>query len=259
MLRGCVAVRVLILPAPVVNTCIGEGALRFPAQSVFSSAGVGVDHIGVTRTAFNDSIGDVAICGTFRRGDYFAHGGPHACPKIYGVACRDLGQCVYGSDMAVSEIAHMDVVTHTSAVWGSVIVAINAYLVTHTDRDLHDIGHQIVWRAHRVFTNERTWVSPTRIEVAQVYALERRRGGGIIDDLFDHDLGVPVRVDWSNYGILVEWAGLVRVVHGCGLGKHNAVHIGLFHGLEEADAAGDIGLVVAQRFGYRLGDGFKPS
>ena len=65
MLRACVALWVLILPAPVINTRIGQGALCFPAQLLFGSAGVGVADIAITWPAFDNTMGDVAVSCTF--------------------------------------------------------------------------------------------------------------------------------------------------------------------------------------------------
>ncbi len=73
MLRACVALRVLILPAPVVNACIGERALRLPAQKVFGSPRIGKGCADVPGATFDDAMGDLSVRGPLGSGEYLVH------------------------------------------------------------------------------------------------------------------------------------------------------------------------------------------
>ena len=67
----------------------------------------------------------------------------------------------------------MDVIAYASAVGSGVVVAKDQDFVPHADGDLHDIWHEIVWRADGVFADQPTGVGTDGVEVSQVDGLKR--------------------------------------------------------------------------------------
>ncbi len=69
--------------------------------------------------------------------------------------------------MAAGQVHHVDVVTHTGAVRGGIVVAKDVYLFQLAHGHLGDVGHQVVGDAVGVLADEAGLMGTNGVEVAQ--------------------------------------------------------------------------------------------
>lgn len=81
----------------------------------------------------------------------------------------------------------------------------------------------------------------------------------IAEDFFDGEFGPAVRIDDANADshILGVLDGSLLAIDTGGGREDDFLDAVGFHGIEEIDGTIDVGLVVAERLGDRLGDGFE--
>lgn len=72
-----------------------------------------------------------------------------------------------GTDMSCRLVANMDVITHSGAVWGIVVVAKHAELLSLAHSHLGDVWHQVVWDSVRVLAYLTALVGSDWVEIAQ--------------------------------------------------------------------------------------------
>ena len=110
---------------------------------------------------------------------------------------------VEGSKMAFRQVSHVDIVAHTCAVSGVVIVSEDSKVWKLATSDPLNVGHQVVWNALRVFTNESTFVRTNRIKIAKTNGAKIFIAVSVVlQDNFNHRFSLAIRV--AN----------VRIVHG---------------------------------------------
>ncbi|MNT40549.1 hypothetical protein D3C72_1768700 [compost metagenome] len=73
---------------------------------------------------------------------------------------------VHRRQVALSNIHHVNVITHAGAVFGRVIAAEHAQAFTLANSDLRDIRQQVIGNAAGIFTNQPRLMGAYRVEVA---------------------------------------------------------------------------------------------
>ncbi len=103
--------------------------------------------------------------------------------------------------MAAGQIAHVDVVAHTGAVRGGVVVAEDLNLFQLAHGHLGDVGHQVVGDAVGVLADEAGLMGADGVEVTQ--QADVQAGVGLADihkDPLDDRLGRTIGVGGGALG-----------------------------------------------------------
>lgn len=104
--------------------------------------------------------------------------------------------------MPTSQIHHVDVVAHTGAIGGCIVIAKDRKLATHAARHLADKGHQVIGYAKRVFANLTTGVGTHGVEIAQAcHPPERVYSSQVRQYVLNHQLALAIRVGGAARGI----------------------------------------------------------
>ena len=77
-----------------------------------------------------------------------------------------------GGEMTFREVYYMDVITEAGAVLGFVVITEDVEFRELASGNLHDIGHEVVWDAVRVFAEKTGVVVADRVKVAESDDLE---------------------------------------------------------------------------------------
>jgi hypothetical protein len=250
---------VAALPAPGVAAHVGEGVSGLPAEDVFRLGGVGVDGGEVARAARADHVGDGHAVDLGEGLDHVEHAVADAGAEVEDLAARVVIGVVDGGEVAVGQVADVDVVAHAGAVGRVVVVAEDGQARQLADRDLRDVGHEVVGDAVRVLADEAGLVRAHGVEVAQQHDAEAGVGlAGAHEDLLDHELrpAVGVRAAAGLRG-LREGRGLVAVDRRGG-GEHELMAAEAGHRLEHGHGRVEIRAVVQKGLGHRLAHGLEP-
>ncbi|KAG1648410.1 hypothetical protein GQR58_029859 [Nymphon striatum] len=175
------------------------------------------------RTADN-LMRNCVIGGSFGGGQDLVNRGANAGAQVDGFDAVHVHDCFDRGDVAIGQIAHVDVVADGRAVGGVVVVAEDLERVAAANGDLHDERHEVVWFADRVFADQAARVGADRVEVAQVDRGQLAVFGDVADDLFDHELGAAVGIDCrliraADIGGVVVQGLLGRFAHGLEAGE----------------------------------------
>ena len=162
-------------------------------------------------------------------------------------------------DVPGREVLDVDVVAHAGAVGGRVVVAEDPEAVEPADRDLGEVGHEVVRDVGRVLAERPRGVRTDRVEVAQQRHPPRRVGErDVAQHLLLHHLGPAVGVGRRGRQVLVHRHRGVGAVDRRGGGEDEPAHPVPAHGAHEREGRAEVVLVVLQRLGDRLADGLEP-
>ena len=125
-------------------------------------------------------------------------------------------QIVDRCEVALGKVGYMDIVAHTCAIVGIIVIPENLQLVQPANRHAGNIGHEVVRNPHRVFTNLARFMRTNRVEVSQKHRPFCRVGcGPVADDLLDKELGPAIGVCRLQRMRLVIWQILRCAIDGC--------------------------------------------
>ena len=135
--------------------------------------------------------------------------------------------------VALCEVLHMDVVTHTGAIWGCEIMAVYVKMWSQPGRHLRQQRHQVVRCAQRGFPDQTAGMCAHGVEVAQhaylpaVIGPAQRR-----QHVFAHQFAVAVGVSVAAWKVFGD-GHTRRVTIDCGAARKNqGSAIGRPHGLQ---------------------------
>ena len=98
-------------------------------------------------------------------------------------------------NVALRQIADVDIVAYTGAVRRIIVIAKNLNFRQFSGGNLGDIGHQIVWNITRIFANHRAFIGAYRVEVTQHTTCPARVGFAHgFDHFFANEFRETVRV-----------------------------------------------------------------
>lgn len=271
--RGlAVALGVVADPPPKVLAGVLHLPLRLPVQLLVGQARVGRQVEHVTLPPLDDIVGQVATHDLAERLDHLEHRGATAGAQVPRLdAGLVLAQVVESDQMALGEVAHVNVVADGGAITGGVIVAEDEEFLALAGGDLSQQREQVVRNALGVLTHDAARVGAAGVEVAQVGTVPLRVGLAsllevvslgrdvVLDDTLDHRLRAAVGVGRADGAVLwdgnhVGEACRVAVDGGRG-GEDDVGDIVLGHGAHQADAAADIDAVVLEWDLARLANG----
>src|SRR5699024_194325 len=122
-ISGCVAVRVVLLPAPVVGAHGVDAAFCLPAERFHGVGGDGVAGGGVTGTAIGHCAGDFLTAGFTEGVDHVEHAVALAGAEVGGNQAATGLQHVECVEVALCQVHDVNVVAHAGAVGGGVVAA----------------------------------------------------------------------------------------------------------------------------------------
>src|SRR5262249_34348071 len=131
-----VAVRTLFAPFPcAAHDALQVGELRLPPEFFFDFFGTGHQHRRVARAAQRFFGGNGMVGYSTNRLDHFAHTETLAVAQVVDEAIFFL-ECFQHEQVSVGQVAHMNVIADTGAVWRRVVGAKNRELVSRSERHL---------------------------------------------------------------------------------------------------------------------------
>lgn len=252
-----VSLRIVLLPAPVIRADFPKPPARLPVKQCFGVGGIGVALGNVAGTAFGNAIRDRFAAGRAERLDHIQHAVANAGAQVAGdqVVLIQRAEC---GQVALGQIHHVDIVAHAGAIAGGVVVAVDAQFFQLAHCHLGNERHQVVGDAVRVLTDLAAFVGAGGIEVAQDGDAPVRLGTvQVAQHVFDVQLARAVGVGGAEREVFANrHAGRVAV-DGGRRAEHDAGDVGALHGLQQAQAAEDVVVVVVERFSNRFADGFE--
>ena len=93
------------------------------------------------------------------------------------------------SEVSLSQIDNVDIVPDSGSIAGRIVIAEDPEPLKATDRDLRDIGEEVVWDPSWIFPQLAGGVRSNRIKVSEERDAPVRFGPLQVDqDIFDHEL-----------------------------------------------------------------------
>ena len=168
-------------------------------------------------------------------------------------------QLLHRLDVALGQVHHVDVVAHPGAVHRGVVLPVHVQVLQFAHRHLGDVGDQVVGDALGVLPDAAALVGADGVEVAEDHQGEAGVGPvEVPQNLLGHQLGGAVGVGHREGEILSDGDGGRRAVHRGGGGEHQGKDLVLLHQLEQVQGAGQVVVVVFQRFLHRLPHRLEP-
>ena len=141
-----VTVGIFPLPVPGVTAHIHEGLFGLPAQNLCTLGRIGIAGGDVTGTAVNDLVGQLQTVGLVEGLDHIQHGIANAGAQIEHFTALVFVNILNGCNMALSQVHHMDVIPHTGAVMGVIVIAVYTQELTAAHSNLGDVGNRLALR-----------------------------------------------------------------------------------------------------------------
>jgi len=241
----------------VIGADLFQPACRAPVQQCVGVAGVCVTLRDITGAARDYPIGYGPAAGLAECVHHFQHAVAVAGAQVAGNEAMS-GQGVQRLQVPLGQIYHVYVISNTGAVGRVVVVAINAQLIELAGGYLGNIRHQVVGDPLRVFADQSAFVGAGRIEVAQYRNVPIGFGAvQVAQHVFNVELAGTVGVGGAEREVFANGhAGRVAVYGGRGA-EYDTVGPGSLHGLQQAQAANDVVVVVGERLGHRLAHGLE--
>ena len=99
--------------------------------------------------------------------------------------------------MALGQIHYMDVVPNTRAVRGRVVVAEDIETLAAAHGHLANVWHEVVGAPLGILADQTAFMGADRVEISQKGDPPIRIGDiNVLKNLFDHELGVAIRISW---------------------------------------------------------------
>ena len=162
-----IPVRVLSLPVPAVADHVGDSPPGLPAELPLRLRGVSVVLRLVARAARSELVGDFYAVLLHEGVHYLKDRDAPAASEVVSVEAGHAHAVPEGSSVPLREVHYVDVVPDAGPVRRPVVVSENPEVVELTDRNLGDVGHQVVRDAVRVLADEAALVGAYRVEVAE--------------------------------------------------------------------------------------------
>ena len=156
--------------------------------------------------------------------------------------------------MGRSQIHYVDIVAHTRAVVGRIVVAEHTQFLAFTHSHLRDIRHQVVGDTVRILTDTSALVRADRIEVSQQHYIPLRISLlHVHQHFFQHTLRLAVGVGAMALRALLRNRNLRRVAVHSGAGREDDVLAAVFaQHIQQHKRAVHVVFVVLQRFLHAL-------
>ena len=160
--------------------------------------------------------------------------------------------------MAFSEIDNVNVVTYASAIGRWIVIRPDIEKFEFACCNLGDVGHQIVWSALRVFTDQARFVGADGIEVAQPG--DAPVGFGVVkigEDVLDHEFAAAIGIGRGTREVFADRDAGWVAIDGGGGGEDEGLDIGPAHGGEQLRCAVNVVVVILKRLFDGFADGFE--
>ena len=254
LLHSVVAIGVVLLPVPAVGAHLLDAVLSHPAQLVLGLGGVGVALRDITGAARVDYIGDLLTAGLGESVDHIQHAVALASAQIADEEAAAGLQLADGAHMAPSQIHNVDVVTHTGAVRGGVVVAKDVHLFQLAHSHLGNVGHQVVGDAVGVLADQAALVGTDGVEVAQQRHIQAGVSlADVLQNALGEGLGGAVGVGGSTHGeVLGDGHAGGVAIDGCGRAEHEVVAVVMAHHVQNDQRAVEVIIVVLDGLGHAL-------
>ncbi len=160
-------IRVQGLPAPCIAHHLLQPADGLPVQIALRLGGVGEAGGDVAGAPGRYAVRNRLATGSLEGLDHLEHAVAFAGAQVPHARTNAVVQCAQGTQMALGQVHHMDVVPHAGAIGRRVVVAKHRKLHPPAHCHLGDVGQKIVGGAGRVLADQATFVRAHGIEVAQ--------------------------------------------------------------------------------------------
>ena len=222
--------------------------LRTPAQQGMRQRRVGIASGHVARAAGLDLVRHVAAAGGREGSHHVEHAATAPGAQVHGQRAGVVEQPLQRGDVALRQVADVDVVAHASAVVGGVVVAVHGQPGPPAHGHLRYERHQVVGHPARVFADQAAAVRAHRVEVAQHGGPPQRVGlAQVLQHLLAHQLGLTVRVGGGQRGRFGNGQRLRVAIHRGAAAEDEALHALLLHGRAHGEQAAQVVGVVGQR------------
>ena len=157
---------IILLESIGVAAHVLEVLFGFPAEESLGFGRIGIVFRDVAGTAGSNDIRNSDVIDAGIGIDQIQDGIAMAGAEVDDLRAGVAGGIIAGFDMAFCQIHNMDVIPHTGAVRGGVIIAKDGQLFQFTDRYFSDIRHQIVRDALRILADHAALMSADGVEVS---------------------------------------------------------------------------------------------
>ena len=237
------------LPVPGIAAHILKVVFGFPAEELSTLVRAGIYSGEVACATRCNLIGDGDPVNPLKGLDHVQYTVTHTGAEIKDILTTMGLHVIDGGNVTARKVNNMDVVAHTGAVRGVVVVAENIQVIPAADSHLGDEGHEIVGNAAWVFTDLAALVSPDGIEIAQKHNRPIFNSlGGIAQDLLGHVLGPAIGIGaHAGAGCLLQGHVIVPGIDRRGGGEDDVLDAMVPHSLTETDGGEKIVVIVFQR------------
>lgn len=156
-----------------------------------------------------------------------------------------------GADVRIGNVEHVNVVADASAIGRGVIRAEDFDLRDDADSGVENFRDDVSFNAMRFAALGR---GAGGVEITQRSVVESGIGAIVGEDFFEAEFGFAVGIDGILGMVFGDGDDVGLAVGGGGGREDELFHAVASHGIEEIDAAGDVGCVERARFPYGFGD-----
>ena len=152
----------------------------------------------------------------------------------------------------------MDVIAHTRTIRCRVIITKDGQVLAPSYGDLRDIGHEIVRRVARIFTQQASFMRASGIEIAQ--RCNAPLGIGlhqVCQTLLDDELGAAIGIGHRQRRIFRDRHAFGFAIDGGGRTENQFAHAVLMQRAQQADRTGDVIVKIIQRLIDRIANRFQ--
>ena len=185
---------------------------------------------------------------------HLEHGVAAPGAEVRGDGPLCLLQVVEGGEVAAREVHDVDVVAHAGTVGRRIVAPPHAKARQLADRDLRDVGHEVVRDAARVFADSPRGVRADGVEVAKRGVLRF----ALRENALDLRLVLAVRVGRAKRMVLGERQARGVTVHRGRGAEDDTPRAVRAHRFEEVRAAADVVVMVELRLLDRLAHRLEP-
>ena len=168
------------------------------------------------------------------------------------------GQPLQRFQVSLCQIHHVDVVAHTGTVGRGVVVAPDVHKLPPAHRHLRHKGQQVIGRALRVLPDQPAGVGAHRVEITQYgNAPIRVAAVQVAQHVLYHQLSLSVGVGGGQGVVFGQWQPLRVAVYRGRRAEHQRLDPAFAHGLQQAQTAHHIVVVIGQRLRHRFTYGLE--
>ncbi len=167
--------------------------------------------------------------------------------------------------MTFCEIDNVNIVSHSGAVMGFVVVSKNGEVIEFPRCNLRDVRHQIVRNSFRIFADKPRLVRSDWVEIAQKHDIPRVRivcfdvgGVKINENLLKHRFGLAVRIRAFSFRTFLGYRNKCRIAVNSRRRRENYVFAaGRAHRIKQNQSSVDVVFVINPRLYNRFSDSFE--